>query len=278
MSTAAAVSRENGYREQAGVKLYRQIHDGSGPFLLLVHGVLSGRAQWEPNLPALSHVARPVVVELWGHGRSPSPADPLLYHPDAYVQAFDDLRTELGAKRWFLCGQSLGAALTLRYTLDHPDRVIAHVFTNSISALADADWVTRTRAAAPAVADAIETGGVAALERLPIHPVHAKRLQPAVHRPLLEDAARLDPAGVARTFRYTVPESSVRDRAAANRVPTLLVCGARETRFTPHREFAERVMPHIEVVAADAGHAVNLEAAARFDAAACEFLGRSRLL
>src|SRR5207249_2633402 len=109
---------------------------------------------------------------------------------------------------------------------------------------------------------------------LPIHPVHARRLPPAAQRALLEDAARLDPRGVARTFRYTVPESSVRERAASNRVPTLLVSGVRETRFAPHREFAERVMPHTELVAADAGHAVNLEAAAAFDAAVCEFLSR----
>jgi pimeloyl-ACP methyl ester carboxylesterase len=260
---------------RAHVKLHHQVHDGSGPFLLLVHGVLSGRAQWQPNLPALSRVARPVVVELWGHGRSPSPEDPQCYEPDAYVDAFDALRAELGAGRWFVCGQSLGAALTLRYTLDRPERVIAHVFTNSISALGDPAWVSRTQAAAPGVADAIEAGGVAALERLPIHPAHAKRLPPAVHRALLEDAARLDPAGVARTFRHTVPESSVRERVAANRVPTLLVYGARETRFAAHREFAEQVIPSIEVVAADAGHAVNLEAAARFDAVTCEFLVRA---
>jgi 2-succinyl-6-hydroxy-2,4-cyclohexadiene-1-carboxylate synthase len=255
-------------------RLHSEAHEGRGPFLLLVHGVLSGRSQWQPNLLALSETARPVVVELWGHGRSPSPEDPELYTPGAYVRAFEAVREELGADRWCVCGQSLGAALTLRYALDHPERVIAQVFTNSLSALADEEWAARTRAAAPALADAIAEGGREAIERMPIHPAHARRIPPAAHRALLEDAARLDPQGVARTFRHTIPDSSVRARVAANRVPSLLVCGERETRFKPHREFAERAMSHLEVVALDGGHAVNLEAAAAFDQAVCAFLGR----
>lgn len=238
--------------------------------------MLSSRAHLQPNLAALRRVARPVAVELQGHGRSLSPEDPALYQPPGYVRAFDALRAALGSERWLVCGQSLGAALTLRYALDHPDRFIAHVFTNFVSALADADWVTQTRAAAAGLANAIEQGGQAVIERLPIHPVGATRIPPATHRALLEDAALLDPGGVARTFRYTVPDSSVRERAAENRVPALLVCGEREKRFRPHREFAERTVPHLEVVGLDAGHAVNMEAADAFAAAACEFLRRRR--
>ncbi len=256
------------------MNLHCEVHAGDGPFLLLVHGVLSGRAQWQPNLPALRRITRPVIVELWGHGRSPSPTEPARYQPAAYVEAFEDIRTMLGAERWFVCGQSLGAALTLRYALDRPERCIAHVFTNSVSALADAEWVAATRASIPALADAIEQGGAAVLERLPIHPARAKRIPAAAHRAVLEDAALLDPPGVARTFRYTVPESSVRERAAENRVPALLVCGEREVRFLPHREFAQRAMPQLEVVNLDAGHAVNLEASEGFDQAVTKFLAR----
>ena len=60
-----------------------EVHPGRGPHLLLVHGMLSSRAQWLPNLAALAAVCRPVTLELWGHGRSPAPADPAAYHPDA---------------------------------------------------------------------------------------------------------------------------------------------------------------------------------------------------
>jgi 2-succinyl-6-hydroxy-2,4-cyclohexadiene-1-carboxylate synthase len=256
------------------VKLHREVHPGDGPYLLLVHGMLAGRSLWGPNLPALRRVARPVVVELWGHGRSPSPEDPERYRPEAYVEAFDQIREELGAERWLVCGQSYGAALTLRYALDHPERVIAQAFTNSTSALGDAAWAARMRDEVEAMAAAVERGGREAIEALPIHPLRARRIPPETHAGLLEDAARLDPAGIARSFRFGIPGASVRDRVGENRVPTLLVCGERESVFRPHREHVERAMPVLEVRALDAGHAVNLEAASEFDEAVTGFFSK----
>jgi 2-succinyl-6-hydroxy-2,4-cyclohexadiene-1-carboxylate synthase len=255
-------------------RLYCEAHPGNGPFLLLVHGILCGRSLWQPNLAALSAVSRPIVVELWGHGRSPSPDDPACYRPEAYVRAFEALRAELGVERWFVCGQSFGAALTLRYALDHPERVVAQVFTNSASALGDGDWVARMRTAIPALADEIERGGSAAIERMPIHPRHARRIPADYREAVLADAALVTPRGLAHTMRYGVPESSVRAHLGENRVPTLLVCGEREAAFQAHREAAERELPRLEVVRADAGHAVNLEAAETFDRAVTDFLRR----
>jgi pimeloyl-ACP methyl ester carboxylesterase len=239
-----------------------------------VHGILAGRSLWRPNLDALARVARPVVVELWGHGRSPAPEDPALYTPQAYVDAFEWIRRELGAERWLVCGQSLGGALTLRYTLTHPDRVIAQIFTNATSALGDREWVERTRIGTPALAGLLESGGRAALERLPMHTVHARRMPAEARAALLEDAALLDPYAVARTLRYTAPEASSRERIAEIHTPTLLVCGEREKRFRRYRDFAAQQMPAIEVVDADGGHAVNVEAPEAFDAAVVAFIRR----
>ncbi|GIX46065.1 MAG: hypothetical protein KatS3mg131_0276 [Candidatus Tectimicrobiota bacterium] len=55
-------------------------------------------------------------------------------------------------------------------------------------------------------------------------------------------------------------------------MPTLLVCGQRETRFMPLRAFAAGE----QVVDTPAGHAVDLEAAAAFNAATCPFLRQHR--
>jgi len=35
---------------------YYEVREGKGPYVLLVHGFLSSRAQWLPNLDALSTV------------------------------------------------------------------------------------------------------------------------------------------------------------------------------------------------------------------------------
>ena len=259
-------------------RLYHEVHTGEGPHLLLVHGNLSSRAQWIPNLEALSRVTRPVVVELWGHGRSPAPEDPSLYTPESYVAQFEALRVELGIERWALLGQSLGAALTLRYALDHPGRVLAHVFTNSNSALAEAEWGSAVRAGMQKWAEAIEAEGYAAIERFPIHPAFGKRLPDEIRRALVRDGELCNPRGIALGGLHTVPTSPVRDRIGGNRVPSLLVVGRMEKRFQAHREYAERAMPALEVVELDAGHAVNLEAADRFNEEATRFLARRAAL
>jgi len=256
------------------MQLYYDVHAGTGPYVLLVHGFLSSRAQWQLNVAALASVMRPVVVELWGHGRSPAPANPASYYPEAYIAALDQIRVQLGVERWFLCGQSFGAALTLRYALTYPERVMAQVFTNSSAALADAEWIKARRASGVQQAEEIERDGRAALERIRVHPIHARRLPPDVHTALLADAQLHTPRGIANTLRYTTPNVPVRERVKDLRVPTLLVCGERETRFMPNRVFAEHTIPGLRVVGAKAGHAVNIEAAETFNTAVVDFLRR----
>jgi pimeloyl-ACP methyl ester carboxylesterase len=245
--------------------LHYDVHGSGGPYLLLVHGMLSSRAQWLANVPALSSFCRPVVVELLGHGRSPSPEEPTSYTPQAYVAEFEHLRQFLGADRWLVCGQSLGAALTLRYALDKPERVLAHVFTNSNSALAEPGWRHMVLPLMQASAQRLAKDGRKAIDNHPLNPGRATRLPADVRNALVEDARLHDPQGVALTGLHTVPDSPVRERVAGNTVRSLLVVGEREKRFRAHREFAEEHMPLLSVVGLDAGHAVNAEAAEAFN-------------
>ncbi len=251
-----------------------EVHPGRGPYLLLVHGLLSSRAQWDLNLDALGEVSQPVVVELFGHGRSPSPERADCFSPAHYVAAFERLRTFLAAENWLVCGQSLGAALTMRYALDHPGRTVAQIFTNSNSALAPADWTRTTRPAMEALSLSIAEQGRDAIERLPVHPKRSLNLPPAVRDALIADSALYSPDGIAKTALHTVLQSSVRDRVADNRVPSLMIRGGREKRFAQSAAFAAKTMPQLESVVLSAGHAVNIEAAAAFNAAAIEFLAR----
>lgn len=253
-------------------ELHFETHGSVGPHLLLVHGFLMSRAQWLPNLDALSQVCRPVVVELLGHGRSNAPSNAAAYRPDAYVAAFDDIRHSLGAERWWLCGYSLGAGLTIRYALTHPERVFGHAFTNSTSAFADFEQTENWRNGAADAATKIEVGGLHAIERMPVHPRHAKRLPPELYDALMLDAARLDPLGIANTLRYTNPNATIRARIGENTRPSLLVCGSQETRFAPHRNFARSRMPNLSIVDLPVGHGVNMEDAPGFNRALTDFV------
>jgi len=248
-----------------------EVHEGRGPYALFVHGMLSSRSYWKANLDALSGVVRPVVVELLGHGRSPAPDDPAAYHPSAYVEHFDRIRRDLGTSRWFLCGHSLGGALTVGYALDRGEHVIAHVFTNSQSALAPAEWRQSVRARVEPAAVALERGGTAALEVHPFHPQRARHFPEDVKDALVAEYAEHSAVGVAGTLRHTVPESSVRERVQNNQVPALLTVGVREKDFAEPRRYAEATMPLLSVSELDAGHAVNVQAAAAFNTAVSSF-------
>ncbi|MDE0224314.1 MAG: alpha/beta hydrolase [Gammaproteobacteria bacterium] len=252
-----------------------EAHPGSGPFLLLVHGFLCSRAQWTPNLEALGAVCRPVVVELYGHGRSPSPEDVRAYAPASYVRALDAIRAELGAESWFVGGGSLGGALALRYALSRPEVVRGVAFTNSMAAFAPTDQVGQRMEEGARSAERVRMGGMEEIDRIRVHPRHARRLPREIHEALLEDARRLDPAGVANTVRYTTPRASVRDDLAAIRVPALLACGRFERRFRPHRDFAAARTPGLAVIDMDAGHAVNMQAADQFNRAVIDFVSDS---
>jgi 2-succinyl-6-hydroxy-2,4-cyclohexadiene-1-carboxylate synthase len=235
----------------------------------MVHGLMAGRALWSANIEALRTVATPVVVELLGHGRSPSPADASSYRPDAYVAQFESLRADLGVERWLLIGQSLGATLTLRYALDHPDRIIGHVITNSISALAER---IGDDAAVEATAQRIEALGRAGLVANRLNPARARRIVDWVRESLAADQHLLDPAAIAAAVRYTAHGSSQRRRVAENRVRTLVVSGTREAAFDEPCRHAEVNMPFVEIVRLDASHAPNAEVPALFNDAAISFI------
>jgi 2-succinyl-6-hydroxy-2,4-cyclohexadiene-1-carboxylate synthase len=237
-----------------------------GPYLMLVHGLCSSRAQWRPNLAALEPFCRPVVVELLGHGRSESPDDPAAYTVAAYIARFEALRTELCAERWAVCGQSFGAGLTLSYALAHPERIVAQAFTNSSSALGPA-YPAAGEAARLERFETFEARGRAALEAMPFYPKRTGRLPAEVGDELVRDAELISLHGVAQGLRYTSPELSVAARFGETRVPTLLVNGRRERRFQPLRDQAEKALPGLKIADLDGGHPVNLDCPEGFVAA-----------
>ena len=246
-------------------KLSVVVHEGHGPPLLLVHGMLASRAQWLLNLPAFSAVTTPVTVELWGHHLSPSPSDPEVYKPTNYVRVFETIRERLGVDRWFVGGCSLGAALTMRYSLDHPDRVIGQFLTNSSSAFADEDTARKWQEGSASSYERVLHGGMTAVNRLPVHPRRATRLPEGVKEALLQDGESHDVEGIAATMRWTSPFASVRKHLARLSVPTMLICGSYERRFQPLREYAIMHLPNLVVHDLPAGHGVNMEAADGFN-------------
>jgi pimeloyl-ACP methyl ester carboxylesterase len=236
----------------------------------MVHGLMSSRAQWIPNLKAFTEFCRPVIVELFGHGRSPSPKNPEAYFPENYVREFEIIRHELGLENWFICGQSLGAALTLRYSLIHPERIKGQIFTNSLSALSDARENENTER----LVRLMLQGGRGSLDRFPLNPARSRFLAPEVKKALVEDIDLIDLEGFANNLLYLIPRCSVRNLLCEITVPTLLVAGKFDKQFNSLMPIALENIPALEFIELDGGHAVNINAADRFNEAVREFILR----
>ena len=240
----------------------------------MVHGALASRSYWHSNLEALSTVCTPVVVELWGHGKSPSPIEPSTYEPIAYAEQFELIRSELGAEKWFTIGQSRGAALTLQYGLLHPGAVIAQVVTNSSSAFADPTiWLERNLTAIAKIAAGVEEGGMATLVDSWINPGRSRRVVQPTRDMLIAEFNEHTAAGVIGGFRHTNRSCPLGERVVDVSRPTLLTNGIAEPGFQDKLPAAQRI-PGIEIVEVDASHAVNAQNPPDWNDAVVEFLGR----
>jgi len=244
------------------------------PALLLVHGMLSSRNHWQPNR-SLSEEFRVVRIDLPAHGLSPAPKDEADATPAALVQAIEAVRERLQISRWHICGQSFGAALTLRYALTFPDRVIAQVFTNANGALRET-WDASQQRRNLSQVDEILQEGHAAMRRMAYHPCHARRFPPDLRETLSRDADATDVQGITLLLEQAMPRLSVRDRLCELRVPTLLVNGLWEKRFQPARTWLSEAHPHIAIEDLQGGHSINIECPGEFDAAVSLFLSAHR--
>ncbi|GAA3607096.1 hypothetical protein GCM10022223_23830 [Kineosporia mesophila] len=93
---------------------------GSGPVLVLLHGMGEGGVSWEPLLPAFEAAHRVINVTLRGHSPSAWPTE------YSYRTMFDDvaeLLDSLGLRGSTVLGHSLGGMVAFRLAVERPDLV-----------------------------------------------------------------------------------------------------------------------------------------------------------
>jgi haloacetate dehalogenase len=100
---------------------------GSGPPLLLRHGLPQTKAMWAHVAPKLAANHTVVCADLRGYGDSSKPrcfTDKSNYSFRAGDQL--NLMRALGFERFYLIGHDRGGRTGHRLALDHPDAVISH--------------------------------------------------------------------------------------------------------------------------------------------------------
>lgn len=236
---------------------YEAVGDESRPTVAMLHGMLSSNRQWAPNIDALSRHFRLVLIESWGHGKSPTPADPSAFEVESFVDAIDEVRRDVGVEAWSLIGYSYGGALALQYGLRRPEQTTAVVFTNSRAAMSTASPQESEERAAGFL-----SGGN--VRELPFHPIHAGRLPAEIRDALVEAADSTSIEAVSKMMR-TNWQLSIRPRLSELTVPVTLINGRFERSFQPDADDIRSLAPQIDVIDVDAGHAVNMQAVDAFN-------------
>ncbi len=235
---------------------------GTGPPLILVHGLGGAAANWTLLAPGLMGRHRLLVPDLPGHGGSSPLAAALTLNP------FADAVVELAGREDMLpaavVGHSMGGVVALRLALRRPDAVRGIV----LAAPAGISSATRRAELAFAVVSAMKPARLVAPRRALV--ARSRLLRALVFGTWeVSDSEAFSPAGVEAFLSGPAIHSDVdsagwallhddpRTDLDGIRCPCLLLWGARD-RLVPVAdgiEYARRLRAPVRIVA-DCGHLV----------------------
>lgn len=236
---------------------------GDGPPLLLLHGFTGSRTTFAHLRERLIRSASVVAVDLPGHGESP-------FHEDttfaSTLAALLTLLDALGLQQVDVAGYSLGARVALGLAVESSARVRRLVLESGSPGLRRRRDRGERRRQDEALAARIEADGVDAFvqswEALPLFS-GVRALPPEVQQALRLRRLAADAEGLALSLRRLGLGAQPNYWSALPRIriPTLLLTGARDAKFTA---LAHRMAGELPVVwghvFAGVGHAPHLEA------------------
>ena len=105
------------FAQGAGPVVLKTTEFGSGPTIVLVHGLGQGRLSWMPTARKLLSNYHVVMVDLPGHGDSPLP-DP--FSLEASAEALDQVVAKQKPDSTLLVGSGVGGLLAMMSASAHP--------------------------------------------------------------------------------------------------------------------------------------------------------------
>jgi len=245
---------------------------GTGPALVLLHGLSATHANWEYTVSAFADRWRVIAPDLPGHGRSGKPDAP--YTIDFHAGMIRSLGRALGVDEAVVVGNSLGGQIAAEIALTYPRWTRALVLVAPAGGFGTAVNAMRWAIGMAAHPRLLRVALPWALDRSvydPSQPACAER-----RRILAERLAHEDYPGFARAVTRSLLGSIAAGQQPLHRLehPTLLVWG-REDRMialSGSRRLLREVK-HARLAVIDrCGHLPMLEQPERFNAALADFL------
>jgi pimeloyl-ACP methyl ester carboxylesterase len=257
---------------------------GSGPVVLLIHGIAGTSEQWADIAPVLAEDFTVVAPDLLGHGDSAKPVGD--YSLGAYAVSLRDLMIALGYRRATVVGHSLGGGIAMQFAYEYPvfcERLVvvsSGGLGHEVHPLLRAATLPGAELVLPLIASQRVLGwGDAvgqALARIGL------RAGPDIAE-MARGYASLADAGARSAFLHTVravidpngQRVSAADRLyLSSMIPSLIVWGRRDPLIpATHGEFAHAEMPGSRLeIFEEAGHFPHLDDPIRFAGILRDFL------
>jgi pimeloyl-ACP methyl ester carboxylesterase len=93
---------------------------GSGPNVVLIHGMVNSSRHWEEVASRLASSYRVIAPDLIGHGETAAPRGD--YSLGAHAAGIRDLLTTIGVERATIVGHSLGGGVAMQFFYQFPQR------------------------------------------------------------------------------------------------------------------------------------------------------------
>ncbi|HEX3693246.1 MAG TPA: alpha/beta fold hydrolase [Solirubrobacteraceae bacterium] len=257
---------------------------GSGPAVVLVHGMLNSSSHWQQVALDLAAEHTVIAPDLIGHGDSAAPRGD--YSLGAHAASIRDLLTALGIERATVVGHSLGGGVAMQFFYQFPARVERLVLISSGGLGHEVSPMLRTAAlpgvsaalslaAHPRLLGALYDAGRRLRERGVRHGVYVQAVARAL-RPLERPQAR---AAFLHTLRSVIDVRGQRVSATdrlylLEQMPTMILWGERDNTIPlRHGRRAHEAVPHSRFrTLPDAAHFPHLEAPEQLAAALREFV------
>jgi 2-keto-4-pentenoate hydratase/2-oxohepta-3-ene-1,7-dioic acid hydratase in catechol pathway/pimeloyl-ACP methyl ester carboxylesterase len=128
---------------------------GTGPTVVLIHGLGGSTTVYEPQVAALSETHTVLRYDLSGHGRSPVAGPNSI---NSWVEELRELLDSEGIDQTALVAHSMGTLVATTFAATYPDRVSKVALLGPVKAQPDA-----AKAATRARARAVREGGMSAV-------------------------------------------------------------------------------------------------------------------
>ena len=208
---------------------------GTGPTLVLLHGVGMNKSVWAPEVNLLCENFDVVIFDMWGHGESDLPSGELNLRD--YTKQLVDLLAELEIDSAFVAGHSMGALIALDFAINFPESCLGVCAMNAVFNRSPEQSAAVKKRAADLVAGGVSVNLDETLERWFGQPgTHNFAEAETLSRELLLD---VNPKGYAAA--YSVFADSDKDHAqslAKLAAPALFFTADGDPNSTPEMSFA----------------------------------------